>query len=100
MKILPAMIRAGASCPILAQTITQDITDCEVCCAAYVASLGTSRTSRDVRLESANWIKADIDKIAATNRAASAGGLISYEGNVEIGGYLYEIGFNRRFAQF
>jgi hypothetical protein len=30
--------------------------------------MGTSRTSRDVRLESANWAKADIDQVAVTNR--------------------------------
>ena len=30
--------------------------------------LGTSRTSRDVRLESAKWAKADIDQVAVTNR--------------------------------
>jgi hypothetical protein len=29
---------------------------------------GTSRTSGDVRLESANWAKADIDRVAVTNR--------------------------------
>jgi hypothetical protein len=29
---------------------------------------GTSRTSRDVRLESAKWSKADVDQIAVTNR--------------------------------
>jgi hypothetical protein len=29
---------------------------------------GTSRTARDVRLESAKWAKADIDQIAVTNR--------------------------------
>jgi hypothetical protein len=30
--------------------------------------VGTSRTSIDVRLESANWGKADIDQVAVTNR--------------------------------
>src|SRR5262245_47513740 len=30
---------------------------------------GTSRTSRDVRLESAKWAEADIDQVAAPNRA-------------------------------
>jgi len=29
---------------------------------------GTSRTSADVRLESAKWAKADIDQVAITNR--------------------------------
>jgi hypothetical protein len=29
---------------------------------------GTSRTSEDVRLESANWAEADIDHVAVTNR--------------------------------
>jgi hypothetical protein len=28
------------------------------------AGFGTSRTSRDVRLESAKWAKADIDQVA------------------------------------
>jgi hypothetical protein len=30
--------------------------------------VGTSRTSRDVRLESAKWAKADIDQATVTNR--------------------------------
>src|SRR5262245_6689959 len=34
----------------------------------FCNKIGTSRTSRDVRLGSANWAKADIDKIAVTNR--------------------------------
>ena len=29
---------------------------------------GTSRTSQDVRLESAKWGKADLDQVAVTNR--------------------------------
>src|SRR2546421_9960716 len=33
-----------------------------------MSPLGTSRTTRDVRLESAKWAKADIDQIAVTNR--------------------------------
>jgi hypothetical protein len=32
------------------------------------AGYGTSRTSQDVRLESAKWGKADLDQIAVTNR--------------------------------
>src|SRR5262245_13837216 len=32
------------------------------------AAFGTSRTSGDVRLESAKWAKADIDQVAVTNR--------------------------------
>jgi hypothetical protein len=28
---------------------------------------GTSRTSRDVRLESTMWVKADIDRVAVTD---------------------------------
>jgi hypothetical protein len=33
-----------------------------------MTGLGTSRTSRDVRLESAKWAKADIDQVAVTDR--------------------------------
>jgi len=36
--------------------------------AVHESALGTSRTSGDVRLESANWVKADIDQVAVTNR--------------------------------
>jgi hypothetical protein len=32
------------------------------------AAIGTSRTSQDVRLESAKWGKADLDLVAVTNR--------------------------------
>ena len=34
------------------------------------AAYGTSRTSRDVRLESAKWTKADIDQVAVDKRIA------------------------------
>jgi hypothetical protein len=33
-----------------------------------MAAIGTSRTSQDVRLESAKWGKADLDQVAVTNR--------------------------------
>ena len=33
-----------------------------------MTALGTSRTSRDIRLESAKCAKADIDQVAVTNR--------------------------------
>jgi hypothetical protein len=35
---------------------------------ALMSLIGTSRTSGDVRLESAKWAKADIDQVAVTNR--------------------------------
>jgi hypothetical protein len=36
--------------------------------AWLTAGYGTSRTSRDVRLESAKWAKADTNQVAVTNR--------------------------------
>ena len=36
--------------------------------ALHESVVGTSRTSGDVRLESAKWGKADIDQVAVTNR--------------------------------
>ena len=37
--------------------------------AKGMSPLGTTRTSRDVRVESAKWAKADIDQVAVANRA-------------------------------
>jgi len=37
-----------------------------------MAGFGTSRTSRDVRLESAKWAKADIDQIVVTAHKAAS----------------------------
>ena len=36
--------------------------------ALHMSAYGTPRTSGDVRLESANWAKADIVRVAVTNR--------------------------------
>ena len=36
--------------------------------ADFCNKIGTSRTSQDVRLESAKWGKADLDQVAVTNR--------------------------------
>src|SRR5262249_2695452 len=36
--------------------------------AVHESALGTSRTSGDVRLEFANWVKAEVDQVACTNR--------------------------------
>src|SRR5215467_16377084 len=38
------------------------------CCKCMSRLLGTSRTSGDVRLESAKWAKADTDQVPVTNR--------------------------------
>jgi hypothetical protein len=39
--------------------------------ALHMSVVGTSRTSRDVRLESAKWAKADIDQVARFRREQS-----------------------------
>ena len=36
--------------------------------ADFCNKIGTSRTSENVRLESAKWAKADIDQVAVSNR--------------------------------
>jgi hypothetical protein len=36
--------------------------------AMHESPIGTSRTSGDVRLESAKWTKADIDQVVVANR--------------------------------
>jgi hypothetical protein len=41
---------------------------CPITVVGPMSANGTSRTSRDVRLESAKWAKADIGQVTFTNR--------------------------------
>jgi hypothetical protein len=53
IEVLPSLMRSSNS---------------DAVCAVHESGCGTSQTSRDVRLESAKWAKADIDQVSGINR--------------------------------